>query len=248
MNVLLPAFGKPTRATSALNFNSRLSHRSSPTSPCSANDGARRRLDRKRALPRPPWPPLAASHRSPVCTRSASSPPSRSRTTVPSGTRTIVSSPDEPWRAFPLPWTPLPARRGGGSRKPSSEAGSRAATNHTSPPPPPSPPSGPPRGTCASRPNETAPAPPSPPFPWTWASSTNAGTVKQPRRHCFRGNVSDPQPLEEVGRQGVMGRQPAHRRLGEVLVGQDGLEPVETDPGAALDHLDLGGTPLVLAE
>ena len=35
--------------------------------------GARRRLVRKRALPRPPRPPAAAFHRSPWCTRSASS-------------------------------------------------------------------------------------------------------------------------------------------------------------------------------
>ena len=51
-------------------------------SPCSANAGARRRFDRNRALPRPPRPPAAASQRSPWCTRSASSSPSRVARTV----------------------------------------------------------------------------------------------------------------------------------------------------------------------
>src|SRR3954451_3268353 len=49
----------------------------------------------------------------------------------------------------------------------------RSATNQTSPPDPPSPPSGPPRGTWASRRNETLPAPPSPAFAWRPHSSTN---------------------------------------------------------------------------
>ena len=39
-----------------MSLSSRSSQRSSPSSPCSANDGARRRLDRNRALPLPPWP------------------------------------------------------------------------------------------------------------------------------------------------------------------------------------------------
>ena len=53
------------------------SQRSSPYSPCSAKLGARRAFDRKRALPRPPRPPRAASQRSPWRTRSASTSPSR---------------------------------------------------------------------------------------------------------------------------------------------------------------------------
>ncbi len=176
ISVLLPTLGNPTSATSAINFNSRLSHRSSPTSPCSAKEGARRRLDRKRALPRPPWPPRPASQRSPSATRSASSSPSRSRTTVPSGTRTSRSAPRRPWRPLPCPWVPSPPRRWGWSRKASREATLRSATSHTSPPEPPSPPSGPPRATCASRRNATAPAPPSPAFTCSCASSTNPGT------------------------------------------------------------------------
>ena len=48
-----------------MSLSSRRIQRSSPTSPCSAKPGARRLLDRKRALPLPPVPPAAASHRSP---------------------------------------------------------------------------------------------------------------------------------------------------------------------------------------
>jgi hypothetical protein len=36
MSVLLPTFGNPTRATSAISFSSSFSHVSSPCSPCSA--------------------------------------------------------------------------------------------------------------------------------------------------------------------------------------------------------------------
>ena len=75
ISVDLPTFGNPTRATSASSLSSSRSQRSSPTSPCSAKDGARRRFDRNRALPRPPCPPAAARHRSPAWTRSASTAP-----------------------------------------------------------------------------------------------------------------------------------------------------------------------------
>src|SRR3954451_22276508 len=56
ISVLLPAFGNPTMATSASSFSSSLSQRSCPISPCSANDGARLRFERKLALPPPPDP------------------------------------------------------------------------------------------------------------------------------------------------------------------------------------------------
>src|SRR5438270_471536 len=177
ISVLLPAFGNPTRATSAIRRSSMSSQRSSPASPCSANEGARRRLERKRAFPRPPRPPWAASQVSPSCTRSAMRVPSLSFTVVPSGTATRVSAPFAPWRAPPWPWLPLVARRCGWSRKPSSEATLRSATSHTSPPLPPSPPSGPPRGTCASRRNDTEPAPPSPARTCSCASSTNPEAI-----------------------------------------------------------------------
>ena len=177
ISVLLPAFGKPTRATSAISRSSMFSHRSSPDSPCSANEGARRRLLRKRALPRPPRPPRAASHVSPSCTRSATTVPSFSLIVVPSGTATRVSPPLAPWRPPPWPCVPLVARRNGWSLKPSSDATLRSATSHTSPPLPPSPPSGPPRGTCASRRNDTAPAPPSPARTCSCASSTNPEAI-----------------------------------------------------------------------
>src|SRR5437660_8930989 len=176
IRVLLPALGNPMGATSAMSLSSMSSQRSSATSPCSAKEGARRRLDRKRALPLPPRPPRAASHRSPAATRSASASPPLLRTTVPSGTFTTASAPRAPCLPFPWPWPPFSARRWGWSLKASSEATSRSATSHTSPPEPPSPPSGPPRATWASRRKLMAPAPPSPPLTWSWASSANSGT------------------------------------------------------------------------
>ena len=54
ISVDLPTLGNPTSATSAMSLSSRRIHRSSPISPCSAKPGARRLLDRKRALPLPP--------------------------------------------------------------------------------------------------------------------------------------------------------------------------------------------------
>ena len=99
----LPTLGKPTRATSAMSLSSRRSHRSSPTSPCSAKAGARRRFERKRALPRPPRPPSAASQRSPGWRRSASTVPCWSRThgALGHGHLEVASAP--PVLALPLP-------------------------------------------------------------------------------------------------------------------------------------------------
>src|SRR5215207_1744475 len=176
ISVDLPTFGKPTSATSARSLSSSRSHHSSPTSPCSAKAGARRRLDRKRALPRPPRPPSAATKRSPAATRSASTSPSRSRTTVPTGTFTTTSSPPAPWRRLPMPCVPSSARRNGWSLNASSEATLWSATRTTSPPLPPSPPSGPPLATWASRRNDTEPAPPSPALTCRLHSSTNWDT------------------------------------------------------------------------
>ena len=72
-----PRWGSRRGRRRPCSLSSSRSQRSSPTSPCSAKLGARRRLDRKRALPRPPRPPSAASQRSPAWTRSASTSPSR---------------------------------------------------------------------------------------------------------------------------------------------------------------------------
>ena len=137
---------------------------SSPYSPCSANDGARRAFERKRALPRPPLPPRAASQRSPSATRSASSSPSERGRPCPRVRRSTRSAPAEPCFFLPEPCVPDVALRCGWSRNASSDATLRFARSQTSPPLPPSPPSGPPCGTCASRRNATAPAPPSPAF------------------------------------------------------------------------------------
>src|SRR5262245_10375448 len=179
MSVDFPAFGKPTSAASARSFTSSFSQCSSPNSPCSAKLGARRRFERKRAFPRPPWPPCAATNESPCCTRSASTWPSRTRTTVPSGTVTTRSLPRAPCRLPPCPCFPDSARRWGWSRNASNDAVLRSARTITSPPSPPSPPSGPPFGTCASRRNDIAPAPPSPPRRLHWTSSTNADCTNQ---------------------------------------------------------------------
>ena len=56
----LPALGNPTRPMSATVLSSRVSSRSSPGSPLSANPGALRRCEARAALPRPPLPPAAA--------------------------------------------------------------------------------------------------------------------------------------------------------------------------------------------
>ena len=71
ISVLFPAFGKPTRATSARSFSSNRNHRSSPCSPCSAKEGARLRFVKNFAFPLPPLPARTANHLSPVLTRSA---------------------------------------------------------------------------------------------------------------------------------------------------------------------------------
>ena len=177
MNVDLPTLGKPTIATSAISLSSSRSQRSSPCSPCSANDGARRLLLRNRALPRPPSPAWAASHRSPWWRRSPSgSRLSWSSTTVPSGTLTSRSVPRAPWRLLPLPWVPFSPFRCGWSRNASNDATLRSATSQIDPPSPPSPPSGPPFATWASRRNATQPAPPSPPLTLMLHSSTKLDT------------------------------------------------------------------------
>ena len=87
MSVDLPTLGKPIRATSAWSLSSRSNHRSSPTSPCSAKAGARRWLERKRALPWPPRPALggaASGRRGPSGRRAVR--PRRRRPSVPTGT------------------------------------------------------------------------------------------------------------------------------------------------------------------
>ena len=158
MSVRLPTFGKPTRATSAMSFSSSFSQRSSPCSPCSANVGARRWLDRNLALPRPPRPPAAASQRSPWLTQVGEQ--LAGVQVVHDGALGHVTSSDSPRRpclSLPLPCTPLSARRCGWSRKASSDETLRSATSQTSPPLPPSPPLGPPNrpglrdGTTRSR-------------------------------------------------------------------------------------------------
>src|SRR5260370_70603 len=142
MRVDLAALGKPRRAASAGSCTSRRSQCSSAYSPCSAKLGARRALERKRALPRPPRPPGAATNRSPCWARSARSSPSRACTSVPSGTGTTRSVPRVPCRPLPDPrgadgqrastmptsWRPL--------RRPNRTTPSAVANSVSSPPRP----------------------------------------------------------------------------------------------------------------
>ena len=77
------------------------SQNSWPFSACSANAGARRRFERKRAFPRPPCPPSATMKRAPSTSRSHTTEPLRSRTTVPTGTGTTRSLPRAPCFLIP---------------------------------------------------------------------------------------------------------------------------------------------------
>ena len=58
----LPTLGKPTKPTSANNFNSSISLFLSPGKPFSAIFGTRLIADLKQALPLPPRPPLATTN------------------------------------------------------------------------------------------------------------------------------------------------------------------------------------------
>src|SRR5207253_2047776 len=88
-----PAFGRPTRPTSARSLSSRCTQRSTPLSPGSHLRGARLVAVANRALPRPPRPPGATLKRSPSWRRSASSSPvSTPVTGVPAGTWMSTSS------------------------------------------------------------------------------------------------------------------------------------------------------------
>ena len=88
MNVDLPAFGMPSRPTSASTFSSSLSSRRSPSLPSVFWRGARLVVDLKCMLPQPPSPPLASSTCWPCSVRSATiSPSSASMISVPTGMR-----------------------------------------------------------------------------------------------------------------------------------------------------------------
>ena len=63
--MILPAFGRPTRPTSASSFRRSSSVASSPARPRSANRGACRVEVANRLLPPPPLPPRATTTRAP---------------------------------------------------------------------------------------------------------------------------------------------------------------------------------------
>src|SRR5664280_2846496 len=174
MRVDLPAFGRPTSATSARSLSSSARSSWAPFVPGSARLGARFVEVANRAFPLPPLPPAATRSVCPSSMRSpTTSPVSRSFTTVPTGTETGRATPFFPWQLSPLPWPPRPAAKRLWNRKGYSVFRPRSATSVTLPPSPPSPPEGPPRGTNFSRRNATQPFPPSPPTTWMTASSMN---------------------------------------------------------------------------
>src|SRR6185437_540355 len=174
MKVLLPAFGKPSRPTSASTFNSSFSSRSSPGVPGVKRRGARLVELLKWMLPRPPLPPCATSSFSPCVVRSPiNSSVSRLKTDVPTGTRIVVSSPPRPYMSLPMPFWPRCALNCRWWRKSISVFKLSSATSHTLPPTPPSPPLGPPNGMNFSRRKLAQPSPPLPACTLMMASSTN---------------------------------------------------------------------------
>ncbi len=173
----MPAFGNPTRPTSATVRSSTRRRFSSPSSPGSDVRGTRLRALASAALPRPPRPPCATTAREPSPTRSAIK-PSSSETTVPSGTGTIRSLPVAPSRFALRPATPAGARWCGWSAIHDRSWTPRETSNTTEPPAPPFPPSGPPWGLYGSLCIDAEPFPPRPAFAYTSASSTNVTRVQ----------------------------------------------------------------------
>src|SRR5947209_4321106 len=127
----LPAFGRPTRAASASNFNRSSISPSSPGRPTSAKRGVCRVAPAKCLLPRPPVPPFATTTRASACARSATSPPSPSNTCVPTGTFSTASSPSAPCDRRPPPPPPRPARSFRLGRMPDRSRRRESATSTT---------------------------------------------------------------------------------------------------------------------
>src|SRR5690606_36352844 len=174
MKVLLPAFGKPSRPTSASSFSSSFSTRCSPSSPGVDCRGERLVELLKCMLPRPPLPPRATNRRSPWRVRSPiTSSVSTLTTTVPTGTVMTLSSPPLPYIWLPMPFSPRWALNWRWWRKSTRVLRFSSASSQTSPPSPPSPPSGPPSGMNFSRRKPTQPLPPLPAVTVISASSTN---------------------------------------------------------------------------
>src|SRR6185312_5938999 len=174
MKVDLPAFGNPSRPTSASRRSSSFSSRTSPGVPGVALRGARFTELLKWMLPSPPLPPCATSMRWPWAVRSPiTSSVSTLVTMVPTGTRIVVSSPPLPYIWLPMPFWPRCALKLRWWRKSTRVLRPSSATSQTEPPEPPSPPSGPPNGMNFSRRKLMQPLPPSPAWTLIWASSTN---------------------------------------------------------------------------
>ena len=162
-SVLLPAFGRPTSPTSAINFSSMSSRRSTANSPGVHSNGVCFSAPLKCSLPSPPMPPGATTAFWPGVIRSTkNSPVSASVTTEPTGNRISIPAPSAPWQLFCMPLPPSIAKKC--ERNENSIRVSRcgSATTTTSPPRPPLPPSGPPLGRSFSRRRCEAPSPPLP--------------------------------------------------------------------------------------
>src|SRR6185437_7124225 len=241
MKVLLPAFGKPSRPTSASTFNSSFSSRSSPGVPGVKRRGARLVELLKWMLPRPPLPPFATSSFWPCAVKSPiNSSVSRLNTEVPTGTRIVVSSPPRPYMSLPMPFWPRCALNWRWWRKSTSVFRPSSATSHTLPPSPPSPPLGPPNGMNFSRRKLAQPSPPLPACTLMMASSTNFiesrdkgvedegnGNRDKDTRECV--TVADFRPRNPL----PVPRFP-HRRKAPRLAGPSGFN---VPRGSPCDHM-----------
>ena len=157
-----------------MSFSSSPSSSGSVTSPGSCSRGARLDGVAKRALPRPPCPPLAMTTSAPASSMSArTSPVSLLRMMVPSGTLMTRFWPRRPCMSLLRPSPPFSAEKWRLKTKSDSVSSPVDATKMTSPPSPPSPPLGPPFGTNASRRKLQQPLPPFPALTVISARSTN---------------------------------------------------------------------------
>ncbi len=110
INVDLPAFGKPTSPTSAINLSSRITLDSSPGKPGSAYLGVRFVGVAKLLLPLPPFPPFATIACFPSLSRSKRILLSMLLfIIVPTGTLMITSVPFLPSLSELPPGSPFPA-------------------------------------------------------------------------------------------------------------------------------------------
>src|SRR6478735_5617660 len=261
MKVDLPAFGMPSRPTTASTLSSRLRFLFSPGQPGVFCRGARLMALLKRMLPKPPSPPLAMVITSPAVSNSNStSPVSASVMIVPTGIFSVMSSPAAPNMSEPMPCSPRLASCRREKRKSTSVLRFGSATANTWPPRPPSPPLGPPNSLYFSWRNETQPFPPSPAATSMKASSTNFMVLS--------GGKTKPRQVGALSLPGAgeinSGRDHAHGVLVQRALDREGHVPVDqreqrvvladadvaagVELGAALAHDDGTGADQFAAE